>query len=96
MLVELAALFTSMAGSPAVAVVTSLIPMLSIFCAPVQFMMGNIGAGVLVIAWILQIAVIGLLAVMCAKIYEELIIYKGKRLTFMQIVKMALRKEARR
>ena len=92
----MAALFTSMAGSPAVAVVTSLIPMLSIFCAPVQFMMGNIGAGVLVIAWILQIAVIGLLAVMCAKIYEELIIYKGKRLTFMQIVKMALRKEARR
>lgn len=88
------ALITSMAGSPVVAVVTSLIPMISIFCAPIQFMMGNIGMGVLVTAWILQFCVIALLAVMCAKIYEELIIYKGKRLTFGQIVKMAMRKEA--
>jgi len=88
------ALITSMMESQAVAVVTSLIPMVSVFCAPVQFMMGNIGAGVLVIAWILQIGVILILAAMCAKIYEELIIYRGKRLTFTQIVKIALRKEA--
>ena len=90
------ALFTSMAESQTVAVVTSLIPMVSVFCAPVQFMMGSIGAGVLVIAWILQLAVIALLAGMCAKIYEELIIYRGKRLTFPQIVRMALGKEVRK
>lgn len=88
------ALITSMMESQAVAVVTSLIPMVSVFCAPVQFMMGNIGVGVLAAAWILQIGVIALLVAMCAKIYEELIIYRGKRLTFTQIVKIALRKEA--
>ncbi len=88
------ALFTSMMESQTVAVVTSLIPMVSVFCAPVQFMMGNIGTGVLVAAWILQIGVIVLLAAMCAKIYKELIIYRGKRLTFTQIVKIAMRKEA--
>jgi len=88
------ALFTSMMGSRTAAIVTSLLPMISVFCAPVQFMMGNISVGILAAAWILQIGVIILLALMCAKIYEELIIYRGKRLTFMQIVKMAIGKGA--
>lgn len=90
------ALFSSMAESSAVSVVTSLLPMISVFCAPVQFMMGNIGIEVLIAAWILQFCVIGILAVICARIYEDLIIYKGKRLTFVQIVKMAFKKEAHR
>lgn len=87
------ALITTMMQSQAISIITSVLPFLSIFCAPVQYMMGNIGFGVLLAAWVIQIVVIAFLAWMCAKIYEDLIIYKGKRLTFIQIIKMAFAKK---
>lgn len=89
----MAALITTSIQSPVVSIVTSIVPFLSVFCAPVQFVMGNVGIGILIVSWVLQIVVIAFLAWMCAKIYEDLIIYKGNRLTFMQIMKMALTKK---
>ena len=75
-------------------VVSSLCPLLSIFCAPVQYVLGNIGLGLLVLSWLIQIGVIYLLARLCAKIYFDLLMYRGSRLKFRQILIIAKRKGA--
>lgn len=93
MLCYAAALILTNFPSPVVKTVISLIPMLSIFCAPVQYMLGGIGLPVLIISWVLQFVVIALLAVLCAKIYEDLIIYRGKKIGFGEMIKMALNKK---
>ncbi len=80
--------------NPVVNIVMSICPMLSVFCAPVQYMLGGIGLPLLVLSWVIQIGIIVLLAMMCAKVYESLIIYRGKRLGFMDIVKMAVREKS--
>ena len=87
------ALIFSNFTSEAVRVTISLIPMLSIFCAPVQYMLGGISFPVLLLSWVIQLAVIVLLAVMCAKIYEDLIIYRGKKISFGEMIKMAKNKK---
>ena len=66
--------------SRGVAVVTSLIPFVSSFCAPVHYVCGRIGIAVLLLSWLIQAAVILLLARFGAKIYRDLIMHQGKRL----------------
>ncbi len=87
------ALTVSEIDIPAVQYAVSLIPMISIFCAPVQYMLGSVSLPILILSWIIQIAVIIFLALMCARIYEDLLIYRGKRLTFFDIFKMAKNKK---
>lgn len=72
-----------------VVMVCSLLPVLSVFCAPVQYLLGNIGFGVLTAAWILQLAVAVLLTLFGAGIYNELIIHRGSRVKLGQMVAMA-------
>ena len=67
----------------------SLCPVISVFCAPVQFMLGNIGVPMLIAAWALQCAIILLLLILTARIYSDLLIYRGSRLKFGGILKMA-------
>lgn len=81
--------FTSMVNNPTVHLIISLIPMLSVFCAPIQFMTGGIGFGILLASWVLQLAVIGFFAVLCAKTYNDLIIYSGKPMKMTEIIKMS-------
>ncbi len=90
MLCYVAAIVLINFDNPVVNTIMSICPMLSVFCAPVQYMLGGIGLPVLILSWVIQIAVILLLAMLCAKVYESLIIYRGKRLGFGDIVKMAL------
>ncbi len=75
-------------GGPA-AIVLSLCPIVSVFCAPVQYLLGNISFLVLTLAWIQQLIVVILLFWFCAKIYNELIIYKGGRIGMKQMIAMA-------
>lgn len=75
-------------GGPVV-VVCSLCPVISVFCAPVQYLIGNIGFGVLTGAWVLQLIVAGLLSLFCAKIYNELIIHRGSRVKLGEMFAMA-------
>jgi len=75
-------------GGPAITAL-SLCPVVSVFCAPVQYLIGNIGFGVLTLAWIIQLIVVVLLALFCAKIYNELIIYKGERIGVRRMIAMA-------
>ncbi len=75
-------------STPAVVYISSLVPFISIFCAPVQYLMGNIGLGALILAWALQIIIIIALAVLCGKIYRSLIMHRGTRITWKQMLVM--------
>lgn len=80
---------TGAAASPAVSVVTSLIPILSAFCAPAAYLCGDIGIGVLLISWLIQLAVLVGLALLCARVYHELVLYKGGRVKWKALLAMA-------
>lgn len=85
----LISMFAGTSGSTTLACVTSIIPVVSVFCAPIHFMMGNINAGVLVLSWILQAAVVIFLAVFCAKIYSSLLMHRGSRIKLKDMLSMA-------
>lgn len=76
-------------GSGTMAVITSIIPILSVFCAPIHFMMGNIGVGILILSWVLQAVVVILLAVFCAKVYTSLLMHRGNRVKLKDMLSMA-------
>lgn len=67
----------------------SLIPLVSVFCAPVQYAMGNISFGILALSWILQAAVAAGLAVFSARVYNDLMMFRGSRVGLRQLAAMA-------
>ncbi len=75
-------------------VFSSLCPVLSIFCAPVQYVLGNIGLPLLLLSWLIQAGVVFFLARLCGKIYYDLLMYRGSRLKLINILALARRKEA--
>lgn len=79
----------SAADGGTVVLICCLCPVISVFCAPVQYLVGNIGFGVLTLSWVLQLAAAVLLALFCAKIYRELIIYRGSRVRVKDMIAMA-------
>lgn len=84
--------FTCAIPSKALAVITSLCPIISTFSAPAHYILGNISLGVFIISLALQAVVVMLLAVFCSRVYAELIMRKGNRLKFLDIFKTYLRK----
>lgn len=84
---------TSGLGNTLAGTVLSLIPIVSVFCAPTQFVCGNISLGLLCLSWLLQGLVLLLLAWLCAKIYHELLLRRGGRVKFSQMLSMARRKK---
>lgn len=89
----LVACFTVGIGSKAVGLAVSLIPVVSIFCAPVQYVCGTISFGILCVAWLIQLAIVVLLAKFCARIYHDLLLYRGSKLKLRQMLAMARRKK---
>lgn len=75
--------------NPVVSILISLCPVVSTFCAPVQYVLGNISWVVLLGSWLIQVVILILLAVFCTRIYQDLILYKGTRLKWRHIFKMA-------
>ena len=69
-----------------------IIPVLSMFSAPTLYMYGNVGIVPVLIGWAVQLVFILLLLLLAARVYSSLIIYKGKRLKFSQILRMGLGK----
>ena len=67
-------------GNPVLTYVVTLFPVASMFCAPVRYLVGDIGIGMLTVSWVIQIAVILLLAYVCARIYRALMMYRGSRM----------------
>ena len=76
----IAAVMTVGSGNPVLAYVVSLCPVASMFCAPVRYLIGDIGIGMLAFSWVLQLAVILLLAYVCARLYRALMMYRGSRM----------------
>ncbi len=80
---------TSPLNSPTVALVTSLVPFVSGFCAPVHYLLGDIGMGVMVLSWLIQMVVIAGLMFFATKVYRDLIIHKGERVRILDMIRMA-------
>lgn len=82
-----AAAFTS---GPA-PVIVSLLPVVSVFCAPVSYVCGNISFPLLCLSWGIQALVVAGLALFCARVYNELLIHRGARVKLRQLLSMAKR-----
>ncbi len=82
-------MFTMPVGGHAITIFTSLCPAVSAFSAPIYFLMGDIGWGILLASWAVQIVFIMALRKLSGKVYDRLIIYKGKRLGIGEIFAMA-------
>lgn len=76
----LAAVTAVALDTPAVNTAVALIPVVSIFCAPTYYITGSIGIGTVVVSWLIQLIVVVLLAYICAKVYRDLMMYRGSRL----------------
>ena len=70
----------------------SLIPFVSAFAAPTYYVTGDISIVVLLISWAIQIAMIAIIYKLSGKAYDSLIMYKGKRLKMMEILRLSLGK----
>lgn len=75
-------------SAPAVAL--SLCPFVSAFAAPTYYVTGDIGMGILLLSWAVQVVIIFAECKLSAKLYDSLIMYKGSRLKLTQMLKMAL------
>ncbi|MEA5142445.1 MAG: ABC transporter permease [Oscillibacter sp.] len=84
--------FGSISGSTTMATVLSLLPLVSVFCAPVEYAVGRIGFEILALSWVIQALVICLLALFASRVYAELIIHRGSRVRLKQLLSMAKRK----
>ena len=83
-------------GMGPLAVVGSLVPVISAFVAPVQYILGGISFWVLALSWVIQLAVIALLAMLSSRVYSSLIIHSGSRVklkTLLAIYKQTPGKE---
>ena len=77
----------------ALVIVFSLIPFVSMFIMPPAVLMYEYGFWLVPLSWAIQILSIVLLALLSARVYQGLIVYKGKRLNMWQILRMSLGKE---
>lgn len=85
---------TPFGSSPALFM--SLCPFLSAFAAPTYYAIGDIGIGIVLASWAIQIATILLIHRLSGKVYDSLIMYKGSRLKMRKIFSMAMaRKEGK-
>ena len=87
-------LFANIGGQGKLNTVLCLLPVTSLFTAPMSFMRGTIGFGIVALSWLLQLICIYLLIRLSARVYSRLIIYNGARLKLTDIVKMARKEEA--
>lgn len=89
MLGYFAALMGGMASSEIVRLIIALCPVVSAFAAPVQYIFGDIGMGLLIVSWLIQAASILALLVLSGRVYDRLILYKGERLSMRRILSAA-------
>ena len=75
--------------SGTVAVFAALCPVLSIFCAPVQFACGNVSIWLVLLSWLIQAAVIFGLLKLAARVYAGLIVHRGSRVKWREVFSMA-------
>lgn len=72
-----------------VAVFFTLCPVVSIFCAPVQFAGGNVSFWLVLASWVIQAAVIWGLLTLASRVYAGLIVHRGSRVKLRELMSMA-------
>lgn len=72
-----------------VAVFSILCPIVSIFCAPVQFAGGNVSFWLVLASWAIQAAVIWGLLTLASRVYAGLIVHRGSRVKLRELMSMA-------
>lgn len=72
-----------------VAVFSTLCPVVSIFCAPVQFAGGNVSIWLVLLSWVIQAAVIWGLLTLASRVYAGLIVHRGSRVKLRELMSMA-------
>lgn len=72
-----------------VAVFSTLCPVVSIFCAPVQFAGGNVSFWLVLASWAIQAAVIWGLLTLASQVYAGLIVHRGSRVKLRELMSMA-------
>ncbi len=84
-------LSVSLSGTdnPVISAIAVLVPFVSMFAAPVRYLLGDIGAGMLVLSFAIQVLVILLFAYLCARTYRDLLMYQGERLKIGRLLSMA-------
>ena len=85
--------FTGAASSHTMGVILALCPVVNVFCAPVQYTLGTIGAGWLVVSWLEQVLLVAGLAWLTARVYRQLLLSRGARIKLRQLLSMAKKKE---
>lgn len=76
-------------SSGPVAVFFTLCPIVSIFCAPVQFAGGNVSFWLVLASWAIQAAVIWGLLTLASRVYAGLIVHRGSRVKLRELMSMA-------
>ncbi|MBQ8562639.1 MAG: ABC transporter permease [Firmicutes bacterium] len=69
--------------------VMAICPAVSAFTAPVYYLFGDISFGVLAASWGVELVLIVVLLLITAKVYDQLILYKGSRMKLGRILAMA-------
>lgn len=72
-----------------VAVLSTLCPVVSVFCAPVQFAGGNVSFWLVLASWAIQAAVIWGLLTLASRVYAGLIVHRGSRVKLRELMSMA-------
>lgn len=72
-----------------VAMFSTLCPIVSIFCAPVQFAGGNVSIWLVLASWVIQAAVIWGLLTLASRVYAGLIVHRGSRVKLRELMSMA-------
>lgn len=83
--------FVPFFDSTLVSVLFVLIPIVSIFTTPISFIFGDISSGVLLLSWGLQALTIIYLSHFCSRVYSDLIIHKGSRIQFRELISISRR-----
>ncbi|MBR6812437.1 MAG: ABC transporter permease, partial [Oscillospiraceae bacterium] len=83
------ALFAPAFESSAFMCFSSLFPVLSMFCAPINYLMGDIGLGLLMVSWVIQALVIVFIARFTAGVYSTLLMHNGSRIKLKALIKLA-------
>jgi len=73
------------------AIPLSLCPFISAFAAPTYYVTGDIGIGILILSWAIQVVIIAAESKLSASLYDSLIMYKGNRLKLTQMLAMAVK-----
>lgn len=76
-----------------VTIIMSICPVVSAFTAPAFYIFGDIGFVTVACSWLVQGACIAALLVVTARVYDQLILYRGSRIKMKQILSMAGRGE---